>query len=182
VGAFSILICFVVYILTGLFGYIGFRDAVQCTLLRANFIAPRDVPVFSLDVLLLRCAGAADLLDTYDVTHILVPDVIVRIVQCGIGIALIFSFPVLAFELRHCVDAVFFPHAEFRCVDPRAWCAVSGRRRCTSCVVVPAAGSVSVCSLGLTCPVPCTLPSPAPLIATAGFDTASRTLPSSRFR
>ena len=54
-----------------------------------------------------------DLLTTYDAYHLLVPSVLVRIVQIGIGIALIFSFPVLAFELRHCVDALLFPHSTF---------------------------------------------------------------------
>ena len=58
-------------------------------------------------------AYSDDLLDTYDDFHLLVPSVLVRIVQIGIGIALIFSFPVLAFELRHCVDALLFPHSTF---------------------------------------------------------------------
>ena len=78
-------------------------------------------------------------MDTYNDHLILVPGIIVHIVQIGIGIALIFSFPVLAFELRHCVDALFFPHSNFRCARARSpgfavrVCLHCGRS-CNSCV------------------------------------------------
>lgn len=88
VGSFAVLICFVVYAMAGIMGYVGFKDEV-----------------------------CDDLLDTYNESQViensLVPGVVVHIVQIGIGIALIFSFPVLAFELRHCVDALLFPHSSF---------------------------------------------------------------------
>ena len=56
------------------------------------------------------CACCSDdILDNYNIVgKLLVPKVIVSILSGGIGLALVFTYPVLAFELRHSMDHLVF--------------------------------------------------------------------------
>lgn len=87
VGAFSCLACYCVYMLSGLFGYFCFNEDTE-----------------------------GDLVKSYankDSTKLIVNHEIVEVFLFGIGMALTLAFPVLSFELRHCLDTLMFGHKPF---------------------------------------------------------------------
>lgn len=91
VTAGAVMVCFVVYVFAGNLGYLAFLD---CT----------DGDIIS---------SYQNIHSTLGVDKLLIPKVVVKVLQLGIGMALVFTYPVLAFELRHSMDELFFGHRPF---------------------------------------------------------------------
>lgn len=81
-----------IYLITGIAGYLAFAQYTQADLISSYECVERD-----------QLPG-----DGYGHGHITVPKGLVLFVQTGIGAALTLSFPVIAFELRHCLELLAF--------------------------------------------------------------------------
>lgn len=60
--------------------------------------------------------GAADIIESYQDAvggYVFVPAGIILALQGCMGFALVFTYPILAFELRHSADSMLFGHKEF---------------------------------------------------------------------
>eukprot|EP00051_Salpingoeca_urceolata_P005834 m.77860 g.77860 ORF g.77860 m.77860 type:complete len:475 (+) comp14564_c0_seq1:789-2213(+) len=80
VSRYSMLIALLAYFVSGMFGYFTFIDCASNNL---------------IDDFLVAGSSVSDVFD---------------VVRAGFGFALIFSYPVMLFELRHCVDILVFGH------------------------------------------------------------------------
>ena len=89
-GAVGITMC--IYLVTGIAGYLAFAQYTQADIISSY-----------------ECVEGNQLPgDGYSNGHIAVPRALILIVQTGIGAALTLSFPVIAFELRHCLELLAF--------------------------------------------------------------------------
>jgi hypothetical protein len=137
----SVATCAIVFYFAGLMGYWVFgNEFIQCELEERcvhvhvfahalDFTLAEGVVLgvgFPLSpIALLPLSPAADIIKAYEhlqhgsPDHILVPSGMVRTVQFGIGLALTFSFPVVAYELRHSFEQV-------RCLEGILHCDILG--------------------------------------------------------
>lgn len=95
VSKISVVLAGVIYILTGTLGYLAFGSNTEPDIIKAYQNMAEDGSV----------AAGTD--------HILLPTTAIRVLQFGLGIAITFTFPVVAYELRHSIEQLLWgDHAE----------------------------------------------------------------------
>eukprot|EP01138_Halocafeteria_seosinensis_P016268 gb/GECG01016598.1/.p1 GENE.gb/GECG01016598.1/~~gb/GECG01016598.1/.p1 ORF type:complete len:281 (+),score=20.96 gb/GECG01016598.1/:1-843(+) len=100
VSKYSMLVCLVIYSIGGSFGFFAFEGNAKSDVIESY----------------------EDLESKKDSSgSIFVPSVVVKVMQIGIALALTFSFPVVAFELRHSAEQLIFGHAEASHTDGINW-------------------------------------------------------------